>query len=292
MVRIQIDISVLLCSLSLSNMHTMHMCTCVCVHIFWAMMYFLLWVGFQKIEETLITLNSCYKVQGTTLELIMEKIQIKLLPLFKTQWERKTSMKINKAGCDKFHNKVLFEERTHIFQVLFFRLLVFHLLNKYEVIIFKKWYISYFCLCYLYLLRLGLGSCESRVSSFNENNEHRVGGKTYTTDYMCLLLTDVILHCIFYISQFGNKLLIFNKTYFFERQIPHSVSHPLRSQDSMSKSIQLNTERSKSHWRWVYLRFLFFLSLLLPPFSLLHSLFLPLFFLSQAKLHLGNFYAK
>ncbi|KAB0400384.1 hypothetical protein E2I00_019199, partial [Balaenoptera physalus] len=32
-------------------------------------------------------------------------------------------------------------------------------------------------------------------------------------------------------------------------QIPHSVSHPLRSQDSVSKSIQLNAERSKSGWR-------------------------------------------
>ncbi|XP_022376811.1 spermatogenesis-associated protein 22 isoform X1 [Enhydra lutris kenyoni] len=33
-------------------------------------------------------------------------------------------------------------------------------------------------------------------------------------------------------------------------QIPHSVSHPLRSQDSISKSTQLNTERSKSHWSY------------------------------------------
>ncbi|XP_004412185.1 PREDICTED: spermatogenesis-associated protein 22 isoform X3 [Odobenus rosmarus divergens] len=33
-------------------------------------------------------------------------------------------------------------------------------------------------------------------------------------------------------------------------QIPHSVSHPLRSQDSVSKSIQSNTERSKSHWSY------------------------------------------
>ncbi|XP_047687540.1 spermatogenesis-associated protein 22 isoform X2 [Prionailurus viverrinus] len=32
-------------------------------------------------------------------------------------------------------------------------------------------------------------------------------------------------------------------------QMPHSVSPPLRSQDSMSKSIQSNTERSKSGWR-------------------------------------------
>lgn len=46
--------------------------------------------------------------------------------------------------------------------------------------------------------------------------------------------------------------------------MPHSVSPPLRSQDSMSKSIQSNTERSKSGWRWVYLRFLF---LFLLPFS-------------------------
>ncbi|KAM9044349.1 spermatogenesis-associated protein 22 isoform 3-T3 [Megaptera novaeangliae] len=33
-------------------------------------------------------------------------------------------------------------------------------------------------------------------------------------------------------------------------QIPHSVSHPLRSQDSVSKSIQLNAERSKSGWSY------------------------------------------
>lgn len=69
----------------------------------------------------------------------------------------------------------------------------------------------------------------------------------------------------FYISQSGNKLLIVNNTYFLERQIPHSVSHPLRSQDSVSKSIQLNAERSKSGWRWVYLRF--FLFILLLPIS-------------------------
>ncbi|XP_054565447.1 spermatogenesis-associated protein 22 isoform X1 [Eptesicus fuscus] len=33
-------------------------------------------------------------------------------------------------------------------------------------------------------------------------------------------------------------------------QIPHSVSHPLRSQDSVSKSIQPNTDRSKSGWSY------------------------------------------
>ncbi|XP_036264472.1 spermatogenesis-associated protein 22 [Pipistrellus kuhlii] len=33
-------------------------------------------------------------------------------------------------------------------------------------------------------------------------------------------------------------------------QIPHSVSHPLRSQDSLPKSIQPNTERSKSGWSY------------------------------------------
>ncbi|XP_011358123.1 spermatogenesis-associated protein 22 isoform X1 [Pteropus vampyrus] len=33
-------------------------------------------------------------------------------------------------------------------------------------------------------------------------------------------------------------------------QIPHSVSHPLRSQDSGSKCIQSNTERSKSGWSY------------------------------------------
>ncbi|XP_043439345.1 spermatogenesis-associated protein 22 isoform X1 [Prionailurus viverrinus] len=33
-------------------------------------------------------------------------------------------------------------------------------------------------------------------------------------------------------------------------QMPHSVSPPLRSQDSMSKSIQSNTERSKSGWSY------------------------------------------
>uniref|UniRef100_A0A8C3YR22 Spermatosis associated 22 n=1 Tax=Catagonus wagneri TaxID=51154 RepID=A0A8C3YR22_9CETA len=33
-------------------------------------------------------------------------------------------------------------------------------------------------------------------------------------------------------------------------QIPHSVSHPLRSQDSGSKSIQSNAERSKSGWSY------------------------------------------
>ncbi|CAK7291039.1 Spermatogenesis-associated protein 22 [Vulpes lagopus] len=33
-------------------------------------------------------------------------------------------------------------------------------------------------------------------------------------------------------------------------EIPHSVSHSLRSQDSVSKSIQSNTERSKSHWSY------------------------------------------
>ncbi|XP_007454315.1 PREDICTED: spermatogenesis-associated protein 22 [Lipotes vexillifer] len=33
-------------------------------------------------------------------------------------------------------------------------------------------------------------------------------------------------------------------------QIPHSVSHPLRSQDSVSTSIQLNAERSKSGWSY------------------------------------------
>ncbi|XP_057572293.1 spermatogenesis-associated protein 22 isoform X2 [Hippopotamus amphibius kiboko] len=33
-------------------------------------------------------------------------------------------------------------------------------------------------------------------------------------------------------------------------QIPHSVSHPLRSQDSVSKSNQANAERSKSGWSY------------------------------------------
>ncbi|XP_015994341.2 spermatogenesis-associated protein 22 isoform X2 [Rousettus aegyptiacus] len=33
-------------------------------------------------------------------------------------------------------------------------------------------------------------------------------------------------------------------------QIPHSVSHPLRSQDSVSNCIQSNTERSKSGWSY------------------------------------------
>nr|KAF6417278.1 spermatogenesis associated 22 [Molossus molossus] len=33
-------------------------------------------------------------------------------------------------------------------------------------------------------------------------------------------------------------------------QIPHSVSHPLRSQDFVSKSIQSNNERSKSGWSY------------------------------------------
>ncbi|XP_074175660.1 spermatogenesis-associated protein 22 [Rhinolophus sinicus] len=33
-------------------------------------------------------------------------------------------------------------------------------------------------------------------------------------------------------------------------QIPHSVSHPLRSQESVSKSIQSDTERSKSGWSY------------------------------------------
>ncbi|XP_058415275.1 spermatogenesis-associated protein 22 [Diceros bicornis minor] len=33
-------------------------------------------------------------------------------------------------------------------------------------------------------------------------------------------------------------------------QAPHSVSHPLRSQDFVSKSIQSNTERSKSGWSY------------------------------------------
>ncbi|XP_027623710.1 spermatogenesis-associated protein 22 [Tupaia chinensis] len=32
-------------------------------------------------------------------------------------------------------------------------------------------------------------------------------------------------------------------------QIPHSISHPLRSQDSVSKSIISNTERSQGDWR-------------------------------------------
>lgn len=95
----------------------------------------------------------------------------------------------------------------------------------------------------------------------------------YTSMNMCLLLTDVILLCIFYIFKFWNKLLVFNKIRFLERQIPHSVSHSLRSQDSVPKSIQPNTERSKSGWRWVYLRFLSFSipsplpsSLSFPPF--------------------------
>lgn len=73
--------------------------------------------------------------------------------------------------------------------------------------------------------------------------------ETYISMNVCLLLTDVIFLCIFYIFKFGNKLLIFNNIRFLERQIPHSVSHPLRSQDSVSKSIQPNTDRSKSGWR-------------------------------------------
>ncbi|XP_049716343.1 spermatogenesis-associated protein 22 [Elephas maximus indicus] len=34
------------------------------------------------------------------------------------------------------------------------------------------------------------------------------------------------------------------------RQVPHSVSHPLRSQDSVSKSIQSNVERNQSGWSY------------------------------------------
>ena len=73
--------------------------------------------------------------------------------------------------------------------------------------------------------------------------------KMCTSKCMCLLLIDVSLLCIFYISQLGNKLLVVNKIYFLERQIPHSVSNSLRSQDSLSKPIQSNAGSSKSDWR-------------------------------------------
>lgn len=79
--------------------------------------------------------------------------------------------------------------------------------------------------------------------------------KTVNTGYVekctpmsvCLLLIKVIFLCI-YISQFENKLLILIRC-FLERHMSHSVSHPMRSQDSTSKSIQSNTERNKSGWR-------------------------------------------
>uniref|UniRef100_A0A4W2CST1 Uncharacterized protein n=1 Tax=Bos indicus x Bos taurus TaxID=30522 RepID=A0A4W2CST1_BOBOX len=74
--------------------------------------------------------------------------------------------------------------------------------------------------------------------------------KMCTNKCMCLLLIDVSLLCIFYISQLGNKLLIVNKIYFLERQIPHSVSNSLRSQDSLSKPIQSNAGSSKSDWSY------------------------------------------
>lgn len=71
-------------------MYTTH--TYVLSYVFFA-------VGWnKKVKETLITLNSCYTIQGTILGLIAEKIQINLLLLYKTQVGRKTSLKINRAG--------------------------------------------------------------------------------------------------------------------------------------------------------------------------------------------------
>lgn len=108
MVRVQIDVAVLLCSLSfvsLSLSCTPCMCVCACV-LGCDVLFAVVWdqKNLRNIDDTEFMLQSR---RCTTLELIMEKIQIKLLPLFKIQWERKTSIKINKAGCDKFHNKVL-----------------------------------------------------------------------------------------------------------------------------------------------------------------------------------------
>lgn len=119
---------------------------------------------------------------------------------------------------------------------------------------FEKYYLSYFYLCYLYLLRLGLGSYECRVGSCNENSGHWVCGEIQNIG--CVSVTDWCYSSMYIlIPQFESKLLIFNKTYSLERQIPHSVSRPLRSQDSIFNSIQSNTERSQGGWRWVYLKF-------------------------------------
>lgn len=82
------------------------------------------------------------------------------------------------------------------------------------------------------------------------------------------------VYFIFLYFSIGEQIV--NKTFFFlERQIPLSVSHPLRNQDSVSISIQSNAERSKSGWRWVCLRFLLFcLFFSFPTPPLLPSLFL------------------
>lgn len=106
----------------------------------------------------------------------------------------------------------------------------------------------------LYLLRLGLGSNESRVASFNENNQHRVCGNIH--QWMCVCYWWMLFFYVYFTFLNLETNYYYLMICFLKRQIPHSVSHPLRSQDSVSKSIQLNTERSKSGWRWVYLRFL------------------------------------
>lgn len=159
-------------------------CMCVCAYVLGCDVLFAVGWDQKNVRNIGYTEFMLQSRRCTTLELIMEKIQIKLLPLFKIQWERKTSIKNNGAGGDKFHNKVLLKNISASQVLFFFRLLVTHQLNSMKWLFFLKCYLSYFCLCYLYLLRLGLGSCESRVASFNENNEHRVGGKIHTSDCM------------------------------------------------------------------------------------------------------------
>lgn len=147
-----------------------------------------------------------------------------------------------------------------------------------------------FFFCYFCLLRFGLGINESRVAYFNKNSEHRVCGNVYINEYVSFIDWCYFILCVFYIYQFGNKLLIFNKLYFLKRQILHSVSHPLRSQDSVSNCIQSNTERSKSGWRWVYLRCLFFILFFLLFLSSSPSFPYPSSLPPFLELHLGKFY--
>lgn len=193
-----------------------------------------------------------------------------MLLLHKTQWGRKTPIKIYQAGCKRFFNKVLLKNKS-----ISLSSSGFQLSNKYELLFFKC-YLVYFSLCYIFWDWAWEAMNPELPPLTKTINTGYV--ETYTSMNVCLLLTDVILLCIFKIFKFGNKLLIYNKICFLKRHIPHSVSHPLRSQDSMSKSIQPNTEMSKSGWRWVYLRFLSFSIPSSLPFFFIFSTFLRITF--------------
>lgn len=164
-----------------------------CIYMFWVTMYFFLWVGFKKFNKHWIRWNSCYKVKDTILELIVEKIQIKL-SLLKIQWTRQTSIKINKAGCDRFSNKVLSKKSIYS---SYFLLQVFKppKLNKCEVIILKNTtYLTFIYVTYIFW-DWAWEAMNAELAPVMKTVDTGYVEKYKTLD-VCLLLTDVILLCI------------------------------------------------------------------------------------------------